>query len=153
MSGLPLSPRWGGPGLAAAYYTLRDSCAPQLGGLVYNAALPDAQLAKILAWADTLMAVDPDPALGLEALAEVFPALVVAVVASYSYANPAPSGDTADIVMTDRGTGKLVSSTLGAAMELASGLHGAAGEDLTRRTSGDLARKIEQVAMMVARRE
>lgn len=133
--------------------TLRLRCAPELGALVYNAQLPDSALATILDWARDLGAADPAPALAIDRLEDVFPSLVVALVASHGYSlEPDPRGGGRELVMADLGDGFLVQRTLAAAVEVALALHEEAGADLLRRTHAELCDKLGRLSEMIARR-
>jgi hypothetical protein len=121
--------RWADAETALAWLTLRD-LAPQLAALVH-CPVPDKQLHLVLDWVDQLALPNAEPALGLDRLREVLPAIATCFVGAHTYAvRPASLGRNEALELFDPdGCGRIVLRVLPLTSILAAELH---GEDGTR---------------------
>jgi hypothetical protein len=130
--------------------------APQMHLLEQNPRIPDRHLETLIVWADGLRAADPGPALALDVLERVLPALNAAQVASYGYAAARPGGrivqhHMVDLVLTDQGCALLVERSRTIARFLAVALHGERGQRLVARADADLRATMERISRTIAR--
>jgi hypothetical protein len=143
-------PRWADAGTAAAWFELRD-LAPRLAALVH-CPVPDRQLHVVLDWIDQLALPDSEPALALDRLQEVLPAMTICFVGAHAYAvRPASAGrgETLELYDPD-GCGRVVGRVLALLSMIAISLHGAEGDRLVKAVHADLVRTLERLWERIA---
>ncbi|HRO27395.1 hypothetical protein [uncultured Amaricoccus sp.] len=143
MSALRL--RWADAGTAAAWFQLRD-LAPRLAALVH-CPVPDRQLHVVLDWVDQLALPDAGPALALDRLREVLPAMTTCFVGAHTYAvTPASAGRGEALELHDPdGCGRVVGRVLPLLSMITMSLHGAEGDRLVKAVHADLVRMLERI--------
>ena len=144
--------RWADAQTASVWFELRD-LAPALAGLIH-CPVPDRHLQVVLEWADALALPDAGPALALDRLGEVLPAIVSAFVAAHTYAVAPPSADHGEsLEVYDRdGCGRVVGRVLPLVSILAVSLHGDAGERLVAAIHAELLGTLHRLWDMIAGR-
>ena len=142
--------RWADPEIAAVWFALRDF-APKLAALVH-CPVPDRQLYVVLAWADQLALPDPGPALDLDRLREVLPAIRTCFVGAHTYAmKPASPDGGAVLELYDLdGAGRIVGRVLGLNSIVAMSLHGEDGHRLVQDVHADLKETLGRLWEMIA---
>jgi hypothetical protein len=143
------------PMLSIAFERLITDYAPQLCSLVYNERIPDRHLNLILDWLSILRSRQPDEALELKVLSEIFHALNIALLSCYAFKpvveenNPAPRGKV-HFDLIDTGDALLLEKTRAAAGIIAVNFHGDEGLVLLGAAENELRQLLDAISAAAA---
>jgi hypothetical protein len=144
--------RWSDSETASAWLTLRD-LAPLLAALV-QCPVPEKPLHVVLDWVDQLALPDVGPALALDRLREVMPAITACFVGAHTYAiEPAATGRGQALQLFDPdGCGVIVGRVLPLVSIVAAALHGEDGLRLVGAVHADLLATLVDIHDRIASR-